>query len=344
MCRHAAYVGPGIAATELLRDLDHSLYHQSYQARELLTGVVCADGYGFGWYDEDIEAGRYASGSPIWADPNLHTTANHVRSHMLIAAVRNGTLPSGNQAADAAPYQAGRYLWSLNGFVTGFSEHWRDGPLRDWIHADRRDVIKAVAAVAAIAAPARLRAQGVFRLALTPVFLDNDAEIIAQLRAALSEGMDGPIELVQRRTYQEITGALMDGSVDAAFMVGVLEHVLDQAAACRALARVLRPGGVFACLTHDGGSLWHRLAPRLGLEDRHLATDRYLDRPRATALLRRSGFVDIRLRPWAFHPRGDMPPRLGTLLGWLEGLGGVPGLTLLAGGLAWRAVRPGGGP
>ncbi len=143
MCRHAAYVGPGIAASELLSDLDHSLYHQSYQPRELLSGVVCADGYGAGWYDEDHEdAGRYAFGGPIWADPNLQTMVPRLRSNIIIAAVRNGTLASGNQAADAAPFQHGKYLWSLNGALDGFTQHWREGPLRDWIHPDRRDVIK----------------------------------------------------------------------------------------------------------------------------------------------------------------------------------------------------------
>jgi len=83
-------------------------------------------------------------------------------------------------------------------------------------------------AAAALAAGQRLWAQGgtSFRFALTPVFLDNDAAVIAALRAALSKGMEQDIELVQRRTYQEITGALLDGSVDAAWTCGYpyLQH------------------------------------------------------------------------------------------------------------------------
>jgi phosphonate transport system substrate-binding protein len=74
----------------------------------------------------------------------------------------------------------------------------------------------------------RLRGQGAspFRFALTPVFLDNDAAVIAALRQALAEGMGQEIELVQRRTYQEISGALLDGSVDAAWTCGYpfLQH------------------------------------------------------------------------------------------------------------------------
>jgi phosphonate transport system substrate-binding protein len=65
-----------------------------------------------------------------------------------------------------------------------------------------------------------------FRFALTPVFLDNDAAVISALRAALAEGMGQDIELVQRRTYQEISGALLDKSVDAAWTCGYpyLQH------------------------------------------------------------------------------------------------------------------------
>ena len=68
---------------------------------------------------------------------------------------------------------------------------------------------------AALAAPCvNAQTQATFRFALTPVFLDNDAEVIAALQSALAVAMGQDIELVQRRTYQEISGALLDGSVD----------------------------------------------------------------------------------------------------------------------------------
>ncbi len=70
----------------------------------------------------------------------------------------------------------------------------------------------AILAGAAFCAAPLVLAQGTtpFRFALTPVFLDNDAAVISALRAALGEAMGREIELVQRRTYQEITGALLD--------------------------------------------------------------------------------------------------------------------------------------
>lgn len=87
-----------------------------------------------------------------------------------------------------------------------------------------------LAGAAAFAAPAvHAQSSAAVRFALTPVFLDNDAAVISGLQTALAEGMGRGIELVQRRTYQEITGALLDGSVDAAWTCGYpyLQHRSD---------------------------------------------------------------------------------------------------------------------
>lgn len=87
-----------------------------------------------------------------------------------------------------------------------------------------------LAGITALAAPAvRSQPAAAARFALTPVFLDNDAAVISGLQAALAEGMGRDVELVQRRTYQEITGALLDGSVDAAWTCGFpyLQHRLE---------------------------------------------------------------------------------------------------------------------
>ncbi|WP_172972167.1 hypothetical protein [Roseibium aquae] len=74
--------------------------------------------------------------------------------------------------------------------------------------------------------PSLVRAAETFRLGLTPVFLDNDAVVIERLRSAFSEAMGEPVDLIQRRTYQEITATILDGSVDAAWICGYpfLQH------------------------------------------------------------------------------------------------------------------------
>ncbi len=88
--------------------------------------------------------------------------------------------------------------------------------------ATRRGFLAGVAALAARPSAG----SAAFRLGLTPVFLDNDAEIIESLRAALSASMGAPVFFEQRRSYQEVTGLLLEGSVDAAWLCGFpyLQH------------------------------------------------------------------------------------------------------------------------
>ncbi len=91
---------------------------------------------------------------------------------------------------------------------------------------DRRRFLTGAGTCAAIGLPSLVRAAKTFRLGLTPVFLDNDAVVIARLRSAFSEAMGEPVDLIQRRTYQEITATILDGSVDAAWICGYpfLQH------------------------------------------------------------------------------------------------------------------------
>lgn len=63
-------------------------------------------------------------------------------------------------------------------------------------------------------------AQPAFRFGLTPVFLDNDAIVVEQIRSTLATAMGRPIELLQRRTYQEVTALLLEGAIDAAWLCG----------------------------------------------------------------------------------------------------------------------------
>lgn len=87
----------------------------------------------------------------------------------------------------------------------------------------RRTVMQTMAA-GLVATP--LRAMAPFRLGLTPVFLDNDAEVISRLREAFSEALGVEVALEQRRTYEEVTALLLEGSIDAAWLCGYpyLQH------------------------------------------------------------------------------------------------------------------------
>lgn len=77
-------------------------------------------------------------------------------------------------------------------------------------------------AVASLAlGPHRGRAQDDgFKFGLTPVFLSNDLELLAALRAYLTEAIGESVELVSRRTYQEITALLVAGQLHSAWICG----------------------------------------------------------------------------------------------------------------------------
>lgn len=59
-----------------------------------------------------------------------------------------------------------------------------------------------------------------FKFGLTPVFLSNDLELLGYLRSYLSAKIGVPVELVARRTYQEITAMLVSGQLHGAWICG----------------------------------------------------------------------------------------------------------------------------
>ncbi|MCX5386932.1 ergothioneine biosynthesis protein EgtC [Streptomyces sp. NBC_00083] len=118
MCRHIAYVGAPLALEELLVRPEHGLYRQSWAPRRQRYGTVNADGFGVGWYAGDDPApARYRRTGPIWSDPNFADLARVVRTGALLAAVRDATEPGADGEAAAAPFSAGRLLFSHNGAV-----------------------------------------------------------------------------------------------------------------------------------------------------------------------------------------------------------------------------------
>lgn len=168
---------------------------------------------------------------------------------------------------------------------------------------------------------------------------DLSPAMIAAARQAARSSAAGEVSL--RVDPAEELSTVADGSIDAALCVGALEHMLDRPRVFAQVRRVLRPGGVFVCLTPNGGYLWYRhLAPRLGIETRHLSTDRFLDAAELRRLAEGAGLAVGRLEPWSFIPRGDLPPGWARALAVLDRLGAVAGLRALRGGLALTAERP----
>lgn len=85
----------------------------------------------------------------------------------------------------------------------------------------RRAVLAgAIGQTALFAAPALAQQDKPISFGLTPVFLDNDLELLDALQAYLRQATGHPIELVSRRTYQEVTALLVSGQLDAAWICG----------------------------------------------------------------------------------------------------------------------------
>lgn len=86
----------------------------------------------------------------------------------------------------------------------------------------RRDLIAAALLTAGHLAsgPARARDASDIAFGLTPVFLSNDLLLLEQLQGYLERATGTAVNLVTRRTYQEITALLIAGQLDAAWICG----------------------------------------------------------------------------------------------------------------------------
>lgn len=85
----------------------------------------------------------------------------------------------------------------------------------------RREFIPVLlAALAGSAGTRALAADRIINFGLTPVFLTNDLELLTKLRSYLERSTGYSVQLVQRRTYEEITALLLSGQLHAAWICG----------------------------------------------------------------------------------------------------------------------------
>ena len=122
MCRHLAYLGEPVTLRSAVIDPPHGLQVQAWAPRRQRHGVLNADGFGVGWYaDGDPVPARFRRAGPIWADESFADLARVTRTRALLAAVRSATAGTEPGAAAAAPYSSGRWLFSHNGAVPGWT-------------------------------------------------------------------------------------------------------------------------------------------------------------------------------------------------------------------------------
>src|SRR3712207_4031359 len=122
MCRLLGYLGAPIQLDRLLYKPEHSLIVQSYEPREMTSGVVNADGFGVGWYraERDVNPFTYKSTLAIWNDVNLPELSRYVESGCVLAYVRSATPGQALDLSNCQPFRDNRLLFIHNGFISNF--------------------------------------------------------------------------------------------------------------------------------------------------------------------------------------------------------------------------------
>jgi phosphonate transport system substrate-binding protein len=82
----------------------------------------------------------------------------------------------------------------------------------------RRDMLAGLAAAALVWPMNRADAAEGVSIGLNPLFLDSDIELLSLLQSYLAGRLGRSVQLLKRRTYQEITALLLSGQLDAAWV------------------------------------------------------------------------------------------------------------------------------
>jgi len=141
MCRLAAYLGPELRLERLLIEPEHSLVKQSWAPREMLEAKLNADGYGYGWFDDDGHPLRYRYTMPIWTDVNLPELGRGLSSDTWVAVVRSATTGIPINMVNTMPYADEKYHFLHNGYINHFSRTLRSC-LRRELNPEFEDAIE----------------------------------------------------------------------------------------------------------------------------------------------------------------------------------------------------------
>ncbi|MBD1942394.1 ergothioneine biosynthesis protein EgtC [Coleofasciculus sp. FACHB-712] len=122
MCRILGYLGSPILLDCLLSKPEHSLIVQSYEPREMTSGVVSADGFGIGWYHAQKETDPfiYKNLLPIWGDTNVSNLSRYIESGCVLANVRSATTGQSVDLSNCQPFRSERLLFTHNGAIKNF--------------------------------------------------------------------------------------------------------------------------------------------------------------------------------------------------------------------------------
>jgi ergothioneine biosynthesis protein EgtC len=124
MCRLLGYLGSSIQLDCILLKPEHSLVVQSYQPQEMTAGLLNADGFGIGWYGENLSSDyqpyTYRNVLPIWNDANLPQLGRYIESSSYLGYVRSATSNLSVDIINCQPFSHQNLLFVHNGFIDDF--------------------------------------------------------------------------------------------------------------------------------------------------------------------------------------------------------------------------------
>jgi len=164
----------------------------------------------------------------------------------------------------------------------------------------------------------------------------------AMIQAAIAAAQKSPVKerIDLRVDAADELRTIANVSIDIVLCVGAFEHMLNKAQVLRQVYRVLKPSGVFVCMTPNGGYWWYTvLAPRLRFAVKHLSTDRFVTLKEMSDFLRAAELTLRHFEYWRFIPKGDMPSWAGWVLEVADRLGQYCGISWLRGGLVVTATK-----
>ena len=116
MCRHLGWLGEPRSIASLVLDPPSGLLVQSYAPRRQKHGLMNADGWGVGFFDEGVVR-RWRSAAPLWGDASFASVAPALSSDCVVAAVRSASVGMPIEPTASAPFTDGQWLLSHNGLV-----------------------------------------------------------------------------------------------------------------------------------------------------------------------------------------------------------------------------------
>jgi glutamine amidotransferase len=116
MCRHLGWLGEPRSIASLVLEPASGLLVQSYAPRRQKHGLMNADGWGVGFFDNGVLR-RWRSDKPLWGDVSFASISPALTSGCVVAAVRSATIGMPIEPSASAPFSDGQWLLSHNGIV-----------------------------------------------------------------------------------------------------------------------------------------------------------------------------------------------------------------------------------